>query len=401
MKWELHSIAEMGKVVTGKTPSTKNANYWDGEYPFVTPSDLEYRHYYCATTERSVSSEARDRLSNQFIPEGAVMFTSIGNTIGKCGIASRECLTNQQINSVIANEERDNKFIYYILCDNVDQIKGLGGGSATPIVNKTSFEKIRFRIPDYPTRSRIASILAAYDDLIENNLRRIKLLEESAKLLYKEWFVRLRFPGYEHTRIIKGMPEVWEKKKLGEVCQAVGGGTPSTAKSEYWENGDIIWVIPSDITKNNCLVLLDSEKKITEQGFKNSSARMVPPDTILMTSRASVGFFGLIDKEVCTNQGFISVIPNENIFRMYLLHNLMFRREEILSKAGGTTYKEITKSTFREMEIRLPSRALLKEFHDFAYGAIKQIKLLKKQTEKLKQARDILLPKLMSGEVEV
>lgn len=221
MMWELHSIVDMGKVVTGKTPSTKNLNYWDGEYPFVTPSDLEYRQYRCLATERYVSSEAKDRFRNQFIPDGAVMFTSIGNTIGKCAIASTECLTNQQINSVISNSENDNRFIYYLLCNNVEQVRILGGGSATPIVKKTTFENIQFRIPKLSVQQRIASILTAYDDLIENNLRRIKLLEDSARQLYKEWFVRLRFPGYEHTKIVKGVPDGWEKKILGDLCEEI------------------------------------------------------------------------------------------------------------------------------------------------------------------------------------
>ena len=244
-------------------------------------------------------------------------------------------------------------------------------------------------------------MMKPYDDLIENNRRRMALLEEAARQLYREWFVRLRFPGHEHTRITDGVPEGWERRTFNDVCQAVGGGTPSTSKSEYWDDGDIIWVIPTDITRNPCLALIDSEKKITEVGLNKSSARMLPPDTILMTSRASVGFFGIIDKPACTNQGFINVIPNEPRARMYLLHNLMNRVEEIRSHAGGATYKEISKSKFKALPVVMPDVSLLREFEERATEQLKQVRVLHTMSAKLAVARDLLLLRLMSGELAV
>jgi type I restriction enzyme S subunit len=229
----------------------------------------------------------------------------------------------------------------------------------------------------------------------------MQLLEQAAWLLYKEWFIHLRFPGHEHVKIKDGVPEGWEEKKIEEVCDTVGGGTPSTTKPEYWDNGDITWVIPSDVTRNDCLALNDSEKKITQSGLRSSSARLVPPDTILMTSRASVGFFAMMNKEVCTNQGFINIIPHKNWLRMYLLHNLMYRVEEIRSYSGGSTYKEISKGRFRQMTMIVPSKPVAQEFDDLAYQVLKQVRVLKKQQLKLMEARDLLLPRLMNGEIAV
>jgi len=196
------------------------------------------------------------------------------------------------------------------------------------------------------------------------------------------------------------VPEGWAKKKIAEVCETVGGGTPSTKVSEYWE-GDITWIVPSDITKNDCLVQLDSERKITERGLRESSAKMVPAETILMTSRASVGFFALMDFEVCTNQGFINIIPHEDELRMYLLFNLMSRVTEIRSNAKGTTYPEISKGRFRGMDVVVPSKPLVSEFMRFASDIIQQVRYLKRSTLQLKAARDILLPRLMNEEVAV
>src|SRR5690606_31627221 len=129
-----------------------------------------------------------------------------------------------------------------------------------------------------------------------------------------------------------------------------------------WNDGDIPWYTPTDITRNSCLALLESATKITEAGLRGSSAKMLPSGTILMTSRASVGYFGVINAPSCTNQGFISILPKEPRSRMYLLHNLMHRVEEIRSHAGGATYKEISKGKFKAFPVVIPDTALMRDF---------------------------------------
>ena len=278
--------------------------------------------------------------------------------------------------------------------------KNIMGGTNVPHMSGDQIRAFPFSLPQKADQQRISSILSAYDDLIGNNRRRIQLLEEAARLLYKEWFVHLRFPGHERVSITDGVPEGWEKKKIEDVCKTVGGGTPSTKVSEYW-GGDITWVIPSDITKNDCLALLDSERKITEKGLRESSAKMVPAETILMTSRASVGFFALMDREVCTNQGLINIIPHEDELRMYLMFNLMSRVTEIRSNAKGTTYPEISKGRFRGMDIVVPSKTLVNEFSRVATVITQQVRCLKRSTLHLEAARDLFLPRLMNGKLSV
>jgi len=256
-------------------------------------------------------------------------------------------------------------------------------------------------LPPIDVQDKIAGILSKYDDLIENNSRRIKLLEDSARLLYQEWFIDLRFPGHEHIKIVDGVPEGWAKLTIEEVAYTIGGGTPSTKIHEYWDGGDVMWFSPTDLTKNDCLVLLDSAKKITESGLNKSSAKLLPPKTILMTSRASIGYFGIFDGVASTNQGFISLIPKKEYLRWYLLFNLRQRVGEIIGLAGGSTFKEINKTTFRAMPIIVPAEGLIEQFYDFFDEIYKQIRVIKKQTEKLAQARDILLPRLMNGTITI
>jgi type I restriction enzyme S subunit len=299
-------------------------------------------------------------------------------------------------------KQLDWNFLAYVLQSPQVQgrFKGMGFGVTVDHVRVGDAERLPIPCPPLAIQKKIGDILSAYDDMIENNRRRIQLLEESARQLYKEWFVRLRFPGHEHVKIVDGVPEGWEMFLISEVCETVGGGTPSTKIAENW-NGEIEWIVPTDITKNDCLFLLESERRISDKGLRESSAKIVPPWTILMTSRASVGYFGLSDKEVCTNQGFISIIPFNDDFRMYLLFNLMDRVNEIRANAKGTTYPEISKGQFRNMSVVLPPKLLAIQFGTVVFSVIQQIRCLKKATQRLESARDRLLPRLMNREIAV
>ena len=300
---------------------------------------------------------------------------------------------------VIDFKGNDPRFVAYLLRNTLRNYRT--EKAAVPGVDRNVLHALRVRAPSPNEQTAIVSILSAYDDLIENNRRRIALLEESARLLYREWFVHFRFPGHEHVKITDGIPAVWERRAFDDVCTAVGGGTPKTSKPEYWSDGDIPWYTPTDVTRNTCLALLDSATKITEAGLRKSSAKMLPPGTVLMTSRASVGFFGIIDAPSCTNQGFISILPHDQWARMYVLHNLMHRVEEIRSHAGGATYREISKGKFRTLPVVLPEESLLRKFEDQASTLHAQVRKLHAMNQTLTRARDLLLPRLMSGEIAV
>jgi type I restriction enzyme, S subunit len=325
---------------------------------------------------------------------------------GKCSLVeglSEPTTFESSIIRVRVDEKRLRpRFIYYWLKSHSGRgaIRAIVTGTNVKGIKSSVLKDIEVPCPTTETQDRVVELLRAYDDLIENNRRRIQLLEQAARLLYREWFVRLRFPGHEHVKIKDGVPEGWDRKKIADVCETVGGGTPSTKVPDYWD-GDITWIVPTDVTNNDCLVLLDSERKITEKGLRESSAKMVPAESILMTSRASVGYFALVDFEVCTNQGFINIIPHQEELRMYLLFNLMSRVSEIRGNSKGSTYPEISKGRFREMDIVIPQKTIVDEFGEFAIDIIRQMRCLKRSTLKLEKARDLLLPRLMNGVIPV
>lgn len=384
MKWKIAKLGKIAIIKTGKLDS--NAAVIGGRYPFFT----------CDPNTLSIDVWAYDTEAVLLAGNNASGNYTAKYYKGKFNAYQRTYIIES------ANEEELNiRYLCYALNQQLRLLKTMSSGSTAKFLTVRMLDNLDIPLPSINIQTEIVNILSAYDDLIENNQKQIKLLEEAAQRIYKEWFVDLRFPGYENTKIVDGVPEEWRVASIADICDTVGGGTPSTKIQSYYEKGDILWVTPTDITRNFSLALLDTEKKITPEGLKNSSAKILPAETILMTSRASVGFFGMCKYEVCTNQGFISCIPKRENLQMYLLFNLKSRIEEIRQKAGGSTYLEISKTVFRELKIILPKDEVLAEYQKDGHDIFDEIYCRTEMIKSLVDMRNRLLPKLMSGKVEV
>lgn len=407
MKWEKVKLGELYTVHNGLSKSRK---FFGTGFPFVSFS-VVFNNYFLPRELSELAQTTEKEQDSYSIRRGDVLITRTSETIDELGMSS-VALKDYPFATYNGFTKRMRpinptrvvpEYIGYYLRNPEFRSKFLAFSTMTTRASLRNEDLLGLEVslPPLETQNRIASILSAYDDLIENNQKQIKLLEEAAERLYKEWFVDLRFPGHEDVKIVDGVPEGWKKTFIGNICATIGGGTPSTKNISYYQGGKIKWVTPTDITRNDSLILLDTERKITEDGLANSSAKLLPPYTILMTSRASVGFFGICKSEVCTNQGFISCIPYEDNTRMYLLYNLKERVEEIKQSAGGSTFLEISKTSFRNMEIILPTQKILNDFNDVVVQIVKKMETLTESKVLLQEARDRLLPKLMSGEIEV
>jgi type I restriction enzyme S subunit len=295
------------------------------------------------------------------------------------------------------------RFMYYFL--GTLNLAQYDVGAANPSLNRNHVHLLPVSWPPLPIQRQIADILSAYDDLIENNTRRIAILEELTHTLYHEWFVQFRFPGHERVKLVASelgmVPQGWEIKAIGEVVQILGGGTPSTKVPAYWDDGDITWYSPTDLTSSGTIFVSDSARKITPLGLKESSARLFPAYSVLLTSRATIGVVAINTKPACTNQGFIICIPNDILSPYQLYHWLDVTRETILRLASGTTFKEINRSTFKQIPVLLPPEHLSRQFNECVHPIYKHIENLVARNANLRHTRDLLLPKLMTGELDV
>jgi type I restriction enzyme, S subunit len=279
-----------------------------------------------------------------------------------------------------------------------------GGGTNISNLNQDILGRLEVPLPPKCVQCKIASVLSAYDDLIENNTRRIKILEDMAQMIYREWFVNLRFPGHEKVKTVDSeigpIPKGWVVERIGDVVEVLGGGTPSTGSPEYWD-GDIMWYSPSDLTAANSMFMLSSSKKITDLGLKKSSARMFPANSVMMTSRATIGVVSINTTAACTNQGFITCVPGERVSPHQVYFWILENKPKIVSLATGATFKEINKRTFRELPILVPTSSAESLFVESVAPMFDLVKNLIQQNANLRQSRDMLLPRLVSGEISV
>lgn len=278
-------------------------------------------------------------------------------------------------------------------------------GVNVPHISPTQIRDFSFGLPPRQFQDAVAGLLRPLDDLIENNRRRIEILEELARLLYREWFVHFRFPGHEDVGLVDSdlgpIPEGWEVSLVGDAIETIGGGTPSREVEAYWEEGNVQWFTPTDLTRSGSAFSFDSDSKITELGLKKSSAKLFPSDSVMMTSRATIGVISISTTPAATNQGFITCVPSEQLPSTYLYFWLHDNVDLFLGLAGGATFKELRKSTFRDLPILVPDSRAMGSFQQLAEPQMALIRNLLRQNEVLREARDLLLPRLVSGELDV
>ena len=404
----LGEIAEQvgGVIQTGPFGSQLHrSDYREEGTPVVMPQDIVDDRIVITSIAR-VDDQIVNKLARHQLKVGDIIFPRRGD-LGKRAIITEEqegwlCGTGC-IKISIANGPLHPHYLFYYLKQPqvIKWIENKAVGATMLNLNMSILESVEVKYPPYPIQAEIADILSAYDDLIANNRRRMALLEEAIHLLYREWFVRLRFPGHERVKVVGGVPEGWEKSTIENAFQILGGGTPSRKEERYWAEGTINWYSPSDLTKSQSMFMESSSDKITDLGLANSSARLFPPFSVMMTSRATIGAISINTTEACTNQGFITCLPNERIPVYFLYCWLLTNIDIFTNLATGATFKEISKGVFKKIPILLPSERLTQEFQEYVQPMAETVLNLQRQNQKLTEARDSLLPRLMTGELSV
>lgn len=288
------------------------------------------------------------------------------------------------------------EYSYYLL-KNLP-LASLNSDAAVPGLNRDRAYSLPIRLPSLDQQSRIVDFLRQYDDLIENNRRRIQLLEESARLLYQEWFIHLRFPGHEQVKITDGVPEGWEMKPISSLGRVITGKTPSTKNAAYY--GDDVPFIKTPDMHGNVFVVSTSQS-LSESGSKSQQSTLLPSGCIMVSCIGTVGVVSINPVEAHTNQQINSVIPENKHFLEFLFCGLKKIKPMLEAIGASSTMNNVNKSKFSSIEILVPSERLITEFHFAVASTFELILSFQKQNLALAKARDLLLPKLMNGELAV
>ncbi len=318
----------------------------------------------------------------------------------------------------------DNTFLKFLMQTEFiqSQLHGRETGTTVMGIKQRELRSITLVIPPFPEQCAIARILGALDDKIELNRRMNRTLESLAQSIFKSWFVDFdpvvaksvgRQPygmNAEMTALFPAkfietqdgtIPDGWQIARMGELVTAVGGTTPSTGNSSFWEGGTIAWVTPRDMASLRDPVLFKTERKITEAGLQRISSGLLPVGTVLMSSRAPIGYLAISEIPVAINQGFIAMICNKGVPNHYVILWLDENMDTIISRANGTTFLEINKTVFRGIPVLRPPKVILDHFADFISKFYKQMTSNICQSDTLTSIRDTLLPKLLSGEIRL
>ena len=418
-------IGELGKVVTGKTPPTKQTEYFGEDHPFITPTDIsDYNIRYIDSAERYLSQKWADKQPQYLLPKDSICYVCIGSTVGKMCLTKIPSFTNQQINSIICDQTKTSSYyLFYKLRLDTPQIQSIadGKGVGKSIINKSEFEDLKLEIPSLPIQLKIASILSTYDDLIENNNRRIKILEETAQTIYNEWFVKFCFPGHSKVKMINSelgkIPEGWKAKRVLEIIETHIGGGWGSNNSDEKHNIPAYVIRGTDIPSVKYMSIENCPLRFHTQS--NFIPRKLEVNDIVIEvsgggKEQAVGRALLVTKKtldmfkgdaICASFCKRIKVKNNILFPLLFIHHLneIYANNKIEQyQVQSTGIKNFKFDTFLNKEIVLiPPQEIQSSFSNIVDVIIELKDSLGAKNAILRQARDLLLPRLISGELDV
>jgi type I restriction enzyme S subunit len=375
-----------------------------------------------------VSEEKAKSLSANIARPGDIVFTQRG-TLGQVAIVpdgpfDRYVISQSQMKLTVDLGKTDALFLYYVFstAEQQEHIRLHAIQTGVPHTNLGLLRGTPLRLPSLPVQKAIAHILGALDDKIELNRRKNKTLEDMARAIFKSWFVDfdpvrakaagLKPPGlkpdlaalfpnaFENSALGK-IPKGWKVRPIGDVVQVLGGGTPSTKEPAYWEGGIHPFCTPKDMSSLTAHVLLQTERHLSDEGLERVSSGQLPVGTVLLSSRAPIGYLAIAETPVSINQGIIAMICNGELPNLYVLYWTAENMERVIANANGSTFLEISKQNFRPITALIPKQDILRQFMQIVAPLHQRISLSIQQNHHLAAIRDTLLPKLISGELRV
>jgi type I restriction enzyme S subunit len=405
-EWRLAKLNELGFVGRGKSRHRpRDAEFlYGGPYPFFQTGDIKAANFHLTEHKQTYSEEGLAQ--SKLWKAGTLCITIAANIADSAILAIDGCFPDSVVGFIADPGKADVRFIKYSVETLKVRMQNISRGATQDNLSLDKLLTFDFNVPPLPMQRRIAGILSAYDELIENSQRRIQILEAMARALYREWFVEFRFPGPEKfPRVVSTLGEIpqgWDVKPLSEVCiRMESGGTPRRQVAEYWAEGDIDWFKTGELWDG---FLFESEEKITQRGQRESNARLFESGTILMAIYGSptVGRLGMLTRPSSCNQAALGIVANtQRISQTFLYFVLLSRRDHFNGLAQGAAQQNISKEKVANTVVLVPPRTLVEVFDRLVEPMVSQIQTLQRQVHNLHRTRDLLLPRLLSGQVAI
>ena len=380
--WEVVKIGKIANTFSGGTPNSKVAEYYNGDIPWISSGELNKNKIHF--TEGFISQKGLDNSASKMVNAETLLVAMYGATAGVVAITYIIGAINQAVLAI----ENDNKVSNNIFLKEFLQLKKewilltyTQGGQ--PNLNQEIIKNLQIPLPPLPEQEAIAEALSDADAWIES----LEQLIAKKRLIKQGAMQELLTPK-----------EDWEVKKLGEVCDVRGGGTPSTSIPEFW-NGNILWFTPTEVGYTKYLI--NSLRKITELGLKNSSANILPVNTILLTSRAGIGDLGILKSEASTNQGFQSLVCKDNVNYEFVYYMMQTKKNELLSNASGSTFLEISPNKVKAISFDIPSLSEQTRIATILSDMDAEIEALEQKLSKARQIKQGMMQELLTGRVRL
>lgn len=391
-------LSDLVDVIGGGTPKTTEESYWNGSIPWLSVKDFCGDKKYVYNTEKSITEEGLNNSSTKLLHKDNIIISARG-TVGELAMIPYDMAFNQSCFGLIPKGNNDPHFVYYLLKDKVRSLKSQTQGSVFDTITKATFDRIECADYSEEDQRRIVSILSSLDRKIELNNKINADLEEMAQAIFKNWFVD--FEPFKDGKFVDSelgmIPEGWKVGRLTDVIKLMPGGTPKTSEPLYWDNGTIPFFSPKDVNGVYCFA---TEKHITETGLNKCSSNLYPKDTIFITCRGTVGKVCLVACDMAMNQSNYAIKAIDGYSQYYVFFLVKSVVERLIKKSNGAVFSAITSKDFDE-EILIPSQKAVEDFTNVIDGFFRRIFTIGTENSRLSTLRDTLLPRLMSGELEV
>lgn len=396
MSWAEISIGAIGRVVTGDTPPKKNQALYGDAYPFIKPTDMTVGQRVTTDYEDGYSQEGYEKYRKKLIPAGSTAVVTIGSIGQKLTWLHTDCFVNQAVNAVVPDAEKFNKlYVYYLLKHNLALVKqaDTGASSGRENVSKSNFSALKvWACLDIDQQARIAEVLDGLDSLLEVNQRRIQLLEDAARRLYREWFVQLRFPGNELVTVKDGVPQGWSRVALAQAADFINGFAFKPA--HFLEHGLPIVKIPE---------LRDgvSSKTPFNPGLGVPERNKIDTGDVLFSWSATFLVNEWGEGPALLNQHLFKVVPKNSVNKRLIRFAIEYAIPSLLGHSVGATMLHIRRSALDDHYTLMPDETTSRDFAAVIDPLMDQVLTLQSKNNRLTKVRDLLLPKLMSGQLDV